>query len=174
MNYPESRLFLSIGVNMRALAALSTALFASGCASQLVVHDSTGRELPGFPVPTAVSFQETGEFTQLSKGGPCSRVSFVRDVTLPVGPPVYVNVSAAQFAKTALALKFTSAGTIQELSMNTEPSGQEVLKAATEAFKTVAPLVGSAAQAPPSGQDATLPLCDAGPDPATFKRLPHS
>lgn len=157
---------------MRFCLGIALVFGTCGCASNLVVYDSAGRSLPGYPVATPVTYIETGEFTALAKGGKCQRVAYSREVTLPVGAPVFVNVKPAQFAKTGLVIKFQANGTAQEVSLNTEPSGGDVIKAATEVIKTVAPIVGLAAPGQAAGADGNEPPCDAVPDLSSIKRMP--
>jgi hypothetical protein len=90
-------------------------------------------------------------------------------VTEPSGQVIYLNVKPAQFAKTSLDVKLASNGSLQEVTLNTEPSAGDIIKNTADAIKTIAPLVGLAA-APVVGA-ATLPPCDAVPDLNSLRKV---
>lgn len=175
----QRKSFVRARADWRAFIGRNTALvlavtLTSGCASQLTVSDSSGRALPGVPVPTPVTFVESGTYTKLVKGGVCEAVPYQTAVTLPVGPPVFINVKPAMFAKTGLDIKFGQNGAAQEISLNTEPSGADLIKNTADAIKTLAPLVGVGA-APARANDpalTSLPPCDSVPDPSSVRRSP--
>ena len=140
---------------------------SGGCASHLQVFDSERHPLPGVPVPTSVLYTKSGTYQRLVKGGECEPTQFSEQVSEPNGPPIYVNVSPAQLAKTGFDVKLQSNGSLQEVSLNTEPVASDIIKSTAEAIKTVAPLLGLAAASVPP-QALVKPPCDSAPDPTTL------
>lgn len=150
------------------LAVVAAAALVAGCASDLKVYgDEAGtRAISGVPIHTPELYVKTGTYTKLAKGGECERTDFAETELLPLGPTYYVNVEAAQFAKTEFAVKYGDSGNVAEISMNTEPS-TDALKNVAELIGTIAPLAGLGVSA--AAALGGNPPCNTAPDVGTVR-----
>jgi hypothetical protein len=153
------------------IVALAT-LVLTGCASSLKIFDSAQTPVVGVPFRAAEVYVKQGVKTKASKGGTCDPTPFIDTATLPTGTQFFANVDPAQLAKTGFTMKFADNGALTEISLNTEPSGAEMLKATNELLKTALPVLGLAAAGGAAGAagggggggaaPVSAPACDAG------------
>lgn len=128
------------------LALLAGALaLASGCASQLrVVHGSETPDLvPVEETATWISYTKTQAWDGAKKL--CVRTVSAKPAFLPSGRRYYVGVDAARLADTEFSLELTEAGSLKKVSLNSDPQGDETLKAAGELAKNLASAVATVA-----------------------------
>ena len=148
---------------LSATFALSASLFLAACAGSLKVYDAQQNEIKGMPFRAAEVYVKLGTHDKLAKGGACDPTAFVDTLSLPTGAQYYVTATSSSFAKTAFHVKYTDAGTVSEVGLDSEPAAAESIKATNELLKTVIPVLGlgvAAAAAVPGA--AARPACDAG------------
>lgn len=154
---------------LRLIPLAAAAALVTGCASDLKVYgDEAGtRSISGVPIHTPELYVKSGTYTKLAKGGNCERVPFAETELLPLGPTYYVNVDAAQFAKTGFSVKYGDNGNVSEITMNTEPS-TDALKNVAELIGAIAPIAGLGPAVAAAAADPLVP-CDSVPDPASIQ-----
>lgn len=124
------------------IAVWAAALFGSACSSKLVVRDD-GKALPGLPVRSEAPYVEIYALHAHSKGAVCAPALKYRHVYLPEDRIYYLDVEPKPFAKSALTVKYTERGTVNEVAFNTEPSADAV-EATTTMASTLLPFLGVA------------------------------
>lgn len=152
-----------------AIACVGTAL--AGCASSLNVYDSSGTKIKGVPFRASEIYLRSGIHNKHSeKGDDCTPTQYVQTVTLATGAQFYANVDPAQLATTGFTMKLTDAGSLSEITLNTQPSAADTAKAAGDLLTAALPLLGVAAAAAPAAAPVkqSAPACDAGDDPSAL------
>ncbi|MBE7521788.1 MAG: hypothetical protein HS109_05315 [Burkholderiales bacterium] len=163
---------------MRTCAALALAVLApailGGCASRLSVYrEGSVEPEKGLPFSVPEVYVKTGWHDRSAKADDagCDDAQFFETVLLPTGDRHYLNVEAMPFTKTGFVVKFNASGNLSEVTLNTEPSGADEIKAVAELIKTVAPIAaGGAATRSPEGVRARK-ACDAGERDVRFCKL---
>ncbi len=157
----------------RVLAFLAAAILA-GCASRLSVYkEGAAAPGPGLPFSMPEAYVKIGWHDRSAKAddAPCEDTQFVETVLLPTGERHYLNVEAMPFTKTGFVVKFNASGNLSEVTLNTEPSGADEIKAVAELVKTIAPIAagGAATRSPETARGRKA--CDAGARDVRFCRL---
>lgn len=176
--------------NARAALALMLATGLTACASDLVVKEDNPRfgdcnehraddcdryrTIAGIPIHPRVPAIEFFALNAHSENEDCRSLVRARRTMIVSGRAQYLNVDSDPFATASLTVKYASDGAVQEISFNSEPSG-EAIEAATTALSTLLPFVGitSDAQAneivakakdeeDAAPRPALPPLCDSG------------
>lgn len=158
---------------------VATALGLSGCASTLQVWKASdtaeNKTYLGVPFRTMEAFQVTGRYTKHEEG-PCTETPFSLIEILPTGETYYANVKTADFAKTEFSVSVTDKGTLESVSMNSEPAS-EAIDSVTAALTSLGAVVGARAetegQAEASGKTTTTTeerLCNSGPVGVDYKK----
>ena len=159
-------------MSLRWLPYICFTLLLSGCSGQLKVFDSDQKEVAGLPFRAVEVYRKEGIRTAHNKGGNCTPIQFSHLVSLPTGAQYFVNASSAELAKTEFTIKYTEAGTLSEVTLNSEPAAAEPIKAVNELAKTLLPVAGLAAASPVvAAAGAPAPACDTGENNVTYTKL---
>jgi hypothetical protein len=162
---------------MSKLAALATVALAlaitTGCASKLAVYrDGATEPTKGLPFNIPEVYVKSGWHNRMAKADDagCEDAQFVETLLLPTGELHYINVDAMPFTKTGFVVKYNASGNLAEVTLNTEPSGADEIKAVADLVKTLAPLAGlSTARAADVARGRKA--CDAGERDVKFCTL---
>lgn len=162
---------------MSKVAAIAVAVFplalAAGCASKLSVYKEGATEpAKGMPFNVPEVYVKSGWHNRTAKADDagCEDAQFFETVLLPTGELYYLNVDAMPFTKTGFVVKYGASGNLAEVTLNTEPSGADEIKAVADLVKTIAPLVGASAARAPDVARARK-ACDAGERDVKFCTL---
>jgi hypothetical protein len=171
---PASPATQSAERNMRRIVLLGVCLLSTACASQLSVSDGRNN-VPGVPFRAAELYLKSGWYNARADHLACTKVQFKELVSLPTGAQYFANVKPAQLAKTGFAMKFSEAGALSEISLNTEPAS-DAITAASNLIGQVLPLAAAATATAAMTDRATStqpasPPCDTGAEGVEFTRF---
>lgn len=168
-------------------AILATGALCSGCASQIVVYNDGHAKVEGIPYRLAQAFKKHGRYTTLANGKTCDPNPFNEEIVLASGALYYLNVDAAEFAKTNFTAEFTDTGILKKVSLDSESQASAVMESVSNLVKSAAPLVlgtpgaltagkgenAAAATAAATGAGGN-PLCDSGPVDVVYEEITKS
>lgn len=112
----------------------------SACASKVTVKNSLS-ENDGIPFQSGVLYVKCGTYTTHTKLKQCKASPFVKQEVLPTGQTYFINVDAAQIAKTGFTVKLNDRGLLSEVTLNTEPS-TALVESVTKALTELLPFAG--------------------------------
>lgn len=156
-----------------ALTSGTLMIACAGCASSLHISNADGGAVAGVPFNAPVIYRKEFDRNRHSElGAACTPTHVVQTVALPLGERFYANVDPAQFAKTGFSMTFADNGVMTGVTLNTEPTGADNIRAVTEAITAIAPLAGvrTVAQTESRTSNSPLPACDAGEDNVRYRR----
>jgi hypothetical protein len=129
-------------------ATLAIAVALPGCAAKLAVKKGDDGNGIVYRAPeTRVVVSRKSSYTAKGERDACLEETLHEFVALPLGQAYSVNVdnSKAWFASNQFAMKFSDAGTLTEVSLNSDPQVDETITATATLVKEVAAAAGTLA-----------------------------
>ena len=137
---------------MPVFAILSLVLCV-GCASDLLVFNSTGTEAKGVPVGTPVLVKVTTTTTYSVDPNNAKYSTYCVDDTsesykvMPLGDLYFVTFDSAALGKSEFSIDFNDAGLLKTVKLNSDPKTAENIEAASKVISSIAEVAKVAAPA---------------------------
>ena len=162
----------------RLVGAAVVAGLLSGCGASFSVYEGA-TNVKGIPVKKSVLYEVKSRLQASTTGGLCEEVVIAKFVPLPVGDEYMLNIKPGLFTKSEMKLDFDDNGSLDQVTLNSEPDVAETISAIGGLIKsgggaTAAALSTGMMPGDGSGQSPAmreLPPCNMGEKIMSYEKV---